>query len=113
MTGVEEVGAPDDGILGGIRSLQPQHWFLLAVLGATSFFDGYDRGILTIALKQIRGDFGLSSAQASWYLAAIYLGALPALAITRQADRVGRRRLLMVSIVGYTIATAARAPAPG
>lgn len=100
------------GIMDGVRALEPGHWFLLVVLGATSFFDGYDRGILTIALKQIRGDFGLSSSQASWYLAAIYLGALPALFLTRRADRFGRRRLLMVSIIGYTLATAASAAAP-
>ncbi len=103
---------PRAGIRDGIRALEPEHWFLLFVLGATSFFDGYDRGILTIALKQIRGDFGLSSSEASWYLAGIYLGALPALFLTRRADRVGRRRLLMVSIAGYTLATAVSAVAP-
>ncbi len=120
MTGVEadpaavlgEPSAGPGGVREGLRALEPQHWFLLLVLGATSFFDGYDRGILTIALKQIRDDFGLTSSAASWYLAAIYLGALPALFLTRRADRFGRRRLLMVSIIGYTIATAVSAAAP-
>lgn len=110
---VEDVEGPVGGILDGLRALEREHWFLLVVLGATSFFDGYDRGILTIALKQIRGDFGLSSSEASWYLSAMYLGALPALFITRRADRVGRRRLLMISIIGYTLATATSAAAPG
>lgn len=102
--------------LSGIRSalshLEPQHWFLLHVLGATSFFDGYDRGILSIALPQIRHSFGLTQSQASALIAVMWLGALPALLITRKADQLGRRRLLMVSITGYTIATAATAVAP-
>lgn len=97
---------------GGWRSLAAEHKFLLFILGFTSFFDGFDRGIIQVALPQIRESFDLSQSQMSLWLMLIYLGALPALFITRAADRVGRKRLLVVSIVGYMVATAATALAP-
>jgi MFS family permease len=87
-------------------------WFLLIVLGVTSFFDGFDRSVLNVALPQIRADFDLSQGQASLWISLLYLGALPALFITRYADKVGRRKLLMVSIIGYTVATVATSVAP-
>lgn len=87
-------------------------WTLLLLLGATSFFDGYDRGIVSLALKQIRGTYDLTQGQASFWLSILYLGALPALFLTRLADRMGRRQLLLVSVVGYTVATGATAFAP-
>ena len=45
-------------------------------------------------------------------LAIIFLGALPAMIITRWADRFGRRRLLVWSIFGYIIFSALTALAP-
>ncbi|HEY2813495.1 MAG TPA: MFS transporter [Acidimicrobiales bacterium] len=83
------------------RGLSREHIFLLAVLGATSFFDGYDGSIKALALTQIRDTFHLSKAVASALFAIIYLGALPAMVITRWADRIGRRRLLIWSVFGY------------
>src|SRR3546814_15229093 len=41
-----------------------------------------------------------------------YVGALPALLLTRRADKVGRRKLLLISIIGYTISTGLTAFAP-
>lgn len=92
--------------------LERSHWFLLWVLGATAFFDGFDRGIVELALPQIRETFDLSQANASLWLMSLYFGAIPALAITRRADRVGRRSLLLWCIVGYTVATGLTAAAP-
>jgi len=96
----------------GRDALEPQHRFLLYVLGATSFFDGYDRGILLVALKQVRHTFHLSASAASWYVGLFHLGALPALVLTRRADKVGRRKLLIGAVIGYTIATGLTALAP-
>lgn len=92
--------------------LSRPHWVLLILLGATSFFEGYDRGIVTIALPQIRNTFGLTQSQASLWLAVLFLGAIPALVLTRWADRVGRRRVLLIAVAGYTIASALTALAP-
>jgi putative MFS transporter len=99
-------------IRAGFKLLDRSHWFLLGVLGTTNFFDGYDRGIISVALKQIRGSFHLTQSEASLYLALLFLGALPAVPLTRYADRVGRRRLLIIAVIGYTIATGLSAAAP-
>jgi len=82
---------------------------LLALLAAASFFEGYDLNVGTVALPQIRDTFHLTQSRASAWIALLFLGALPAAALARQADRFGRRRLLLVSITGYTVATAATA----
>jgi SHS family lactate transporter-like MFS transporter len=101
--------------LAGRRSrlpFEPRHVRLLWLLAAASFFAGYDLEVITVALPQVRHTFGLTQATASDWLALLYLGALPALFLARRADRAGRRRMLLVSIAGCTIATAATAAAP-
>lgn len=97
---------------GGWRSLGSEHKFLLFILGFTAFFDGFDRGIIQVALPQIRDTFDLDQSQMSVWLMFVYLGALPALFLTRAADKTGRKRLLVISIVGYMTATAVTALAP-
>jgi MFS family permease len=82
--------------------LQRIHYQLLLLLGAAAFFDGYDTAVKSVALKQIRETFDLTSSGGSAVLAIITLGALPAMALTRLADRLGRRRLLMWTVLGYT-----------
>ena len=94
------------------RRLDRHHWFLLFLLGGASFFQGYDLNLVAVALKQIRHSFGLTQSSASLWLAVLYLGALPAVYLTRQADRRGRRGILLVSVLGYSVATGLTALAP-
>lgn len=94
------------------RRLERGDRLLLFLLGATTFFDGYDSAIIALALKQIRSSFHLSQGSASLWLTFLYLGALPALFITRRADAVGRRRVLLLCVAAYTLATGATAIAP-
>lgn len=96
----------------GRFSLAPEHVVLLALLGAAMFFDGYDTSVHSVALTQIREDFGLTKGAASALYAVIFLGALPAMVITRWADRVGRRQMLMLSVFGYTAFSGLSALAP-
>ncbi|HMC43044.1 MAG TPA: MFS transporter [Acidimicrobiales bacterium] len=93
--------------------LEPRHIQLLVLLGAASFFEGYDFNIVTVALKPLRTTFGIGQAGAAVWIAVVYLGALPAVPAARRADRHGRRNLLLWSILGYTLATGATAAAPG
>ena len=92
-----------------LPALDVRHWRLLLLLGVASFFEGYDFNIVTVALKPLRATFGIDQATAAVWIAVIYLGALPAVFAARRADRRGRRELLLWSIVGYTIVTAATA----
>jgi putative MFS transporter len=95
-----------------VALLEPQHWGLLRLLSAACFFEGYDINIVIFALPHIRASFGLSQSGAALWLSLLYLGALPATRIARIADRIGRRQVLLVSITGYTVATAATAFSP-
>lgn len=99
-------------LLASSRLLQARHWFLLWVLGAASFFEGYDLFIVSVALPQIRETFDLTQSEASFWLSFLFLGALPAVFVSRRADLFGRRRLLIFSILGYTVATGVTALAP-
>ena len=99
-------------VLEAARSLDQNQWRLLTALGAASFFEGYDVNIVIVALPQIRETFHLTQGQASLWLSVLYLGALPAMLVSRRADRIGRRRLLLFTIWAYTLSTAVTALAP-
>jgi MFS transporter, putative metabolite:H+ symporter len=94
------------------RSLSPEHWVLLVVLGIGGFFEGYDSFIFTVALPQIRDTFGLSQATASLWLSILFIGSLPAVLLARYADVYGRKRLLLISIIGYSVFSGLTAVAP-
>src|SRR5580692_9488235 len=87
------------------RLLNRHQWFLLCLLGAAAFFEGYDLNIVAVALPQLRHSFHLTQADASLWIGALFLGALPGVLFTRQADRRGRRLVLLIAILGYTGAT--------
>src|SRR5262252_8915084 len=72
-----------------LSSLEPRHLRLLSLLGAASFFEGYDFNIITVALKPLRMTFGLNQGTASLWIAVVYLGALPAVPAAHWADRRG------------------------
>jgi putative MFS transporter len=95
-----------------MRGLSDGQIVMLLLLSAAAFFDGYDQSIRAVALTQIRGDLGLSKSAASALIAVVYFGSLPAMAVTRWADRVGRRRVLLLSIIGYASFSGLTALAP-
>lgn len=85
------------------------HWRLLGLVGFASLFNRYDLAILQMALPQIQSNLGIANASLSNTIAIIQLGALPAFLLMLAADRIGRRRLLIITIVGYTLLTGATA----
>jgi putative MFS transporter len=90
-----------------VGRLTARHRTVLFLLGAATLFEGYDRFIVSLALPYIGKDLGASEGQLGYALSLIRVGALFSLALGRTADRFGRRRLLLVSVLAYTIATAA------
>ena len=87
--------------------LTREHRRLLLLLGAATLFDGYDRSISTLALPYIGRDLGAGEATLGFALSIIRLGAFGAAFCGTLADRLGRRRVLLVTVVGYTLATVA------
>lgn len=85
---------------------------LLVVLFA-SFMDLLDVTIVTVAAPSIADDLGASQAQLQWMLAA-YTLALGSGLITggRIGDGYGRRKVFLVSLAGFALASVACALAP-
>ena len=95
--------------------LSHQHRRLLLLLATATLFEGYDRFILSLALPYIAADLGVISQGAGkeaaegalgWALSLIRMGALLAVPLCLMADRVGRRGVLLVTVLGYTVVTA-------
>jgi len=82
---------------------------MILVLGTAFAVNYYDFGILGLALRQIQHGLGVSEDRIGLVTAIVRLGVLPALGITMLADRFGRRRLLLVTIVGFTVLCGATA----
>ncbi|MEY2470504.1 MAG: hypothetical protein QOF21_3202, partial [Actinomycetota bacterium] len=82
---------------------------LLVLLISAAFFEGYDGSILALLLSDIQSTFRVSEATLGVTRIPIELGLFVAFFVTRLSDRLGRRPLLLWSVVGYTIFTAATA----
>ena len=78
---------------------------LFAFLSVATFFEGYDLIAITQILPNIRADLGISQAEAGFLVSGVNLGAVAAWLLVWRADRWGRRRLLAITIAGYTIFT--------
>ncbi len=86
---------------------------LLSLLAPATFFEGYDTLLLGLALPLIRAEFGLGLVEAGVVGSAVFAGSFGSLVLVALADRYGRRRLLGITIVGYTVATALTALSVG
>lgn len=78
---------------------------LFVFLGVATFFEGYDFFALTQVLTSIRREFELDHAAAGWLVGAINAGTVLAYLLVGKADRWGRRRVLSLTILGYTLFT--------
>ncbi|RLB57579.1 MAG: MFS transporter [Deltaproteobacteria bacterium] len=85
---------------------------LFVFLSVATFFEGYDFIALTQVLPEVRAAMNLSKAQGGFLVAFIYTGTILAFALVRLADRWGRRRVLTLTIVGYTLTTFATGLSP-
>ncbi|MDH3687645.1 MAG: MFS transporter [Myxococcales bacterium] len=90
---------------GNVPKLSRHQWGVLGLLSAAEFFEHYDVGLMSLALAQLQADLQIPEAQIGQVSAIARLGVLPAILLTVMADRVGRRRLLLLTIVGFTVTT--------
>jgi putative MFS transporter len=92
---VSAVPPPDDGRLYRRK--------LLFFLGVATFFEGFDQMALAQLLPSVQRDFELTDWHVGALVAFVNLGTVLAYLLVRQADRVGRRPLLQLTIVGYAV----------
>jgi putative MFS transporter len=98
--------------LGRPPPLTRRQWRVLGLVAAASLFDQYDLGLFSLALKQIQAELAIEEHRVGLLGAAVIFGALPASLLALAADRFGRRRMLLLTIVAYTVLTGATAFSP-
>jgi putative MFS transporter len=78
---------------------------LFLFLGVSTFFEGYDFLALAQILPNLRHELGLTPGQGGVLVGVINIGTVLAYLLVRQADRWGRRRVLTLTIAGYTLSS--------
>jgi putative MFS transporter len=92
--------------LGRVPAEVPEaHVRLLGALAFAIYFENFDQALLTQAIKQIAADFAVAESSIGSMLGFVRLGAIPAFLLVPFADRIGRRRLFLVSVAGMSLGT--------
>jgi MFS family permease len=82
-------------------------WGLMAVLCGVLFLDGLDVSMVGMALPSIESDLGLTTSQLQWIVSGYVLGYGGFLLLGgRAADLLGRRRVLLIALAVFTVASA-------
>src|SRR3954447_5634093 len=83
-----------------------RRWGLLILLCGVLFLDGLDVSMVGVALPSIREDLGLSTSQLQWIVSGYVLGSGGLLLRGgRAADLLGRRRVLLIALAVFTVAS--------
>jgi len=82
--------------------LTPYQRRLFVLLGVASFFDGYDLIALSQVLPALRQAMGFGKGAAGLLFSVVNVGTVLAFFLVRRADEWGRKRLLTLTIAGYT-----------
>src|SRR5262245_840015 len=91
--------------LGGVPNVDARVISLLGAVSLALFFEQYDNSMLLSALKYIADDLGMTEHDLGGFLALVKLGAVPAFLIVPFADRIGRRRVFLISVALFSCGT--------
>lgn len=95
-------------------AISPLQWRVFAMTLAASIFDGFDTMVMSFLAPAITREWGTSHAAFGLVFSATLLGAaIGAATLGLLADRVGRKRLVMVAILWFGLLTIACALATG
>jgi MFS transporter, putative metabolite:H+ symporter len=83
--------------------LTPYQKKLFFFLSVATFFEGYDFFALSQVLPEIVKSYKLPAASDTYLITFINAGTILAYLLVRKADQWGRRRVLSITIVGYTV----------
>jgi len=70
---------------------------------AVSFFEQYDMYLFSLNLKQIQAELLISESDVGFLGAVVRAGIFLAVFLAIAADRFGRRLILLITVVGYTL----------
>lgn len=91
--------------LGRVPAIEDRYFRILGIVALGLFFESYDLSLLTSALKHISEDLGMAEHELGFYLGAVRLGGLVAFFLLPLADRLGRRRVFLASLIGMSVFT--------
>jgi MFS family permease len=98
--------------LGRPPQLTRHQWTVLGLVSIVSLFEQYDLYLFSLNLRHIQADLGIAEGQLGALGSIVRFGSLAAVLIALAADRLGRRRILLATVVLYTLLTGATAFAP-
>src|SRR2546429_2492826 len=91
----------------GSEGLTRRAWGTLLVLCGALFLDALDVSMIGVALPSIRSDLHMSTSSLQWVVSAYVLGYGGFLLLGgRAADLLGRRRMFLVSLAVFVVASA-------
>ena len=83
--------------------VEQRHLRILGFVALAMFFENYDMSLLTSVLKFLGEDFNLNESELGTFAGAIRLGTLPAFFLIPLVDRIGRRRMFLISVAGLSV----------
>ncbi|MFG2307691.1 MFS transporter [Streptomyces sp. NPDC048566] len=106
-SGTEMSDAPGAGRPAARDAADRRRWFALAIVMTAAFMDLVDVTIVNIAIPSIQRDAGATFSQIQWITAG-YALAFAAGLVTggRLGDIHGRKRLFLLGVAGFTVASA-------
>lgn len=110
-----EVPRPQHASHDGVEAqrVTPYLILLFILLSTATLFDGFDAAMLTVAAPNVRATLGISLGEWGYLFAFTRLGMIASFFLLLAADRVGRRRLMLWTIVGFAFTNAAAGFATG
>ena len=91
---------------GDAERLSPRAWATLLVLCGALFLDALDVSMIGVALPSIRTDLHMSTSSLQWVVSGYVLGYGGFLLLGgRAADLLGRRRMFLISLSVFLVAS--------
>jgi putative MFS transporter len=87
----------------------PYLGFLFLLLSTATLFDGFDAAMISFAAPDVRATLGIELSDWGMISGITRMGVMASFIFLFFADRVGRRRVMMLTVVGFTLANGATA----
>ncbi len=88
-----------------VFQLSGAEWAAVRPLLLVGYFESYDSSLLSIGASTISVGLGVTASAFAVATSVIRFMGLGSIPVARLADRIGRKRLLVISMVGFTLAT--------
>ena len=95
-------------VAGAVRSAAGRHspWLIASIISISAFMEVLDTAIANVSLRHIAGSMAASYDEATWVLTSYLISSGIFMPLTGYlTDRFGQKTYLIVSIIGFTIAS--------